>query len=219
MQCRRILLVCGIFSSLLWVGGDILAAIFYDGYSYTNQAISELTAIGAPTRSFLFGVIAFCQVLVIAFGLGIWLVDSSTAAQRITSILLIVSALVQLLALVAGPFFSMNLRGAEKTVSDTIHVIFGALTVLLMLLTVGFGAQIKGQRFKQYSIMTILIIVLLGIWTGADGARIAANLPTPWMGIKERIFVYSFMLWVMVLAIVLLRTEQGQYKSSSTYRH
>lgn len=47
---RKALLVCGILSSLLYVAIDIYGALQFEGYSYASQAISELTAIGAPTR-------------------------------------------------------------------------------------------------------------------------------------------------------------------------
>lgn len=47
---RKLLLVCGILASLLYVATDMLAAIRWEGYSYTAQTISETFAIGAPTR-------------------------------------------------------------------------------------------------------------------------------------------------------------------------
>ena len=50
---RKVLLICGILASLIYVGSDILAAMRWEGYSYTAQSVSELRAIGAPTRSFL----------------------------------------------------------------------------------------------------------------------------------------------------------------------
>ena len=31
------------------------------------------------------------------------------------------------------------------------------------------------------------------------------NLPTPWVGVRERINIYGYMLWMAVLAIALLR--------------
>jgi hypothetical protein len=40
-----------------------------------------------------------------------------------------------------------------------------------------------------------------------DGPRVAANQPTPWIGVKERVSVYAFHLWVMMLAIVLWRVQ------------
>jgi hypothetical protein len=69
---RKALLVCSILSSLLYVGADILVARQWEDYSYTSQMISELMAIGAPTRPFLVALFSVYNPLVIAFGIGVW---------------------------------------------------------------------------------------------------------------------------------------------------
>jgi len=43
----------------------------------------------------------------------------------------------------------------------------------------------------------------------------AANLPTPWLGVTERISIFGYMLWIAVLAIVLLRTQWNSPKLAS----
>ena len=50
---RKVLLLCGILSSLVYIAADIFAARRYPGYRYTAQTVSELSAIGAPTRPLL----------------------------------------------------------------------------------------------------------------------------------------------------------------------
>ena len=82
--------------------------------------------------------------------------------------------------------------------------------VLLILLFIGFGATAEGKWFQLYSIGTILTLLVFGALAGIQGPRIAANLPTPWLGITERINVYSAMLWVLVLAVVLLRERKSE---------
>jgi len=47
---RTILLACGILSSLLYVATDLLGGTSYEGYSFSAQTISELSAIGAPSK-------------------------------------------------------------------------------------------------------------------------------------------------------------------------
>ena len=47
---RKILLICGAVSSVLYVVGDVLGTLRYPGYSYADQTFSELTAQGSPTR-------------------------------------------------------------------------------------------------------------------------------------------------------------------------
>jgi hypothetical protein len=106
----------------------------------------------------------------------------------------------------------MNPPGAERTATDITHliVIFG--TVLSMLLFVGFGSGADGIWFRIYSILTILIILVAGAYTGTQAAKIAAGLPTPGLGAVERLSVYLPMLWMVVLAFVLLRTQPEQPK-------
>ena len=47
---RKILLVCGIASSVLYVASDILISWWDPNYSYRDQSFSELLAPGSPTR-------------------------------------------------------------------------------------------------------------------------------------------------------------------------
>lgn len=46
---RTMLLACGPFSSVLYLGCD-LAARVYPGYGYSGQTISEIGAIGVASR-------------------------------------------------------------------------------------------------------------------------------------------------------------------------
>ena len=201
---RRILLVCGILSSLLYVATDILAAMQWEGYSSASQTVSELIAINAPTRPFVVPLFLTYSVLVIAFGSGVWQSAGEKCALRFAAIGLIGK---EVLGLVVTLFAPIHLRGTELTLTDTMH---GALTfvgVLFMLLAIGYGAKAFGKRFRLYSIGTFLLLVVFGVLTGLDQPRLAANLPTPWMGVWERISIFAYMLWVVVLAIVLLRAQ------------
>lgn len=200
---KKVLLICGIVSSLLYVSTDILAALQWEGYSYTSQAVSELQAVGAPTRPFVISLFSVYGMLVMVFGIGIWVTDGRKHA-RVTGILLIGYGMVGAVTLL---FFPMHLRGAEGTLSDTMHAILTSVTVLFILLFIGFGGTLYGKRFGLYSIGTILILVMFGVLAGLDGPRIAAQLPTPWLGIKERINIYASLLWVLVLSIKTLHVK------------
>jgi hypothetical protein len=208
MKVRKVLLICGILSSLLYVGADILAAMLYEGYSYTSQTISELSAIGAPTRPLLTLTGIVYLFLVIVFGLGVWKSAGRKRALRITGILLVAYGLVGF----AWPFAPMHQRevlaAGGGTLSDTMHLILAAVDSLLFLLIIGFGAAAFGKRFRLYSIATIIVLLVFGALTGMDAPRVGANEPTPWLGVTERINVFGAMLWILVLSIVLLREEK-----------
>src|ERR1700744_6140387 len=83
---RNILLLCGVLSSLAYIGADIAAAMIWHSYSYINQSISELFAIGSPVK-WIFGLVPYSP-LVIAFGIGVWWSAGRRRALRTSGILL-----------------------------------------------------------------------------------------------------------------------------------
>jgi hypothetical protein len=104
----------------------------------------------------------------------------------------------------------MHLRGTEATLTDALHVVWSVVTVLLMALAIGFAAAAMGRPFRLYSIATLATFVVFGTLTFMEGPRLAANLPTPWIGLWERVNIGVWLLWVVVLAVVLLRRPPHQ---------
>ena len=107
----------------------------------------------------------------------------------------------------AVPFASMHVREAEESLTDTLHLVGGAIALPLLLVIIGFGAAVFGKWYRLYSIATIAVMLAFGVWFGLDGAAITDNLATPWVGVKERISVYAYQLWLVVFAIALLRRQ------------
>jgi len=196
------LLVCGILSSPLYVAMDALAALRYEGYSYTSQAVSELNATGAPTRSFFLALAVPYNVLLTALGAGVWAAAGRKRAARLTAASLVASAAV---GMVTPLFFPMDQRGAEGTLRGNLHPPLTAVGSLFILLAMGFGSTLLGRRFRLYSFGTILTLLVFGGWTALDAPQVAAGESTPWLGIKERINIYAYLLWVVVLATSLLQ--------------
>ena len=212
---RKILLACGVVSSVLYVAITVFVAMQWEGYSSASQTISELSAIGAPTRSLWVLPAAVYTALVIAFGWGIWKSAGRSRALHIVGGLMLAYGALGLI----WPFAPMHLREAlaagGSTVSDTLHIVLASVTVVLMLLAIGFGAVAFGRRFRLYSIASLAILAACGALTFLDAPRIAANLPTPWIGVWERINLAVFLLWVVVLAIRLWRVP---HRAVGTHR-
>lgn len=207
---RKFLLACGIVSSALFVAVDIIASCQWEAYSFADQAFSELTAIEAPTRNLMVMSTGIpYNLLVIAFSVGVWLSSAYVArwrALRITAICLLLHALS---GFIGGTLFPMHSRGMEGagTFTDTMHISFTAIEVLSLFLATGFGSVCFGRSFRLYSIITIILLLAGGGVAAMYGQRVAANQPTPGMGIIERLNIYSFMLWTVILAIMLWRKE------------
>ncbi len=191
---QKVLLVCGIASSLLYLSVDLAALLRYPGYDFAAQAISELSAIGAPSRPVIIAIAMAYDALLIAFGIGIWLSARKKNSLHATAALLIASALY-------GFFWPpMHMRGAGVTLTDTLHIVWTAGWLLLTMAAMSFAGAALGKRFLYYTIASIAIMLLFGALTGTQGPRIPENLPTPWLGVTERIGIGAFLLWVVVLA-------------------
>jgi amino acid transporter len=98
----------------------------------------------------------------------------------------------------------MHLRGDEPTLTDTLHIVWAMATILLMMLMMGFGTAALGTSFRIYTAVTFVLFIVFGILIGTQAAGIPKNLPTPQIGIWERINIGAFMLWIIVFAIALL---------------
>jgi hypothetical protein len=207
---RKILLGCGIASSVLYVASDILISWWDPNYSYRDQSFSELLAPGSPTRPLVLMLLAIPYgVLVTAFGVGVWASASRRGAGRITGALLVGYAVI---GAVTGVFLSAPTRevleAGEETWRNRMHLPGTAVSVLCILLAIGLGSTLLGRRFRYFSYVTILAILTFGVLAGLQVDRVAANQPTPWLGIVERGNVYAIMLWIAVPAIGLLRAQE-----------
>lgn len=201
---RRVLLVCGILAIPLYAVTDILAGTIYPGYSFTDQAVSELFAIGAPTSGFVVPLFTLYSLLVFAFALGVWVSAGRSRVRRIMALLLIAGAVN---GLVLWNFFPMHMRGAEMTFTDTMHVVLAATGGIVGGLAVGFGAIAFRRRLRFYSIGTIVMMFVPTILTFFFVPQVAANESSPWLGLLERTAFAVFWQWQIVLAILLLREE------------
>src|SRR6185295_2886948 len=69
---QRWLLICGIAGAVLYPLADIFASTRYPGFSYRDQAVSELFAIGAPTSGLVVLLFTISSTLLLLFAFGIW---------------------------------------------------------------------------------------------------------------------------------------------------
>ena len=205
LAIRRALLACGVLSSLLYVAMNVFVAMQWDGYSSASQTVSELSAIGAPTRPLWVPLGIVYTLLVAAFGWGVWASAHRNRPLRVVGRLdgRLRSHRPRLAADAPARGAGRGRRNADRYHAHRLAMV----TVLLMLLAIGFGAAAFGKRFRLYSIATMVILLAFGVLTDWT-PRIQADLPTPWVGVWERINIGVFLLWVVVLATTLLRPRR-----------
>jgi hypothetical membrane protein len=193
---------------MVYVAMDVVGGLSYPGYSFASQAISELGAIGAPSRNIVAWIAVVYNVLVLGFAIGVVRVAAGNRVLRNAgTALLIYGAVGVVTSALVSTFFSMQRRGTGDIHRDLPHLVLTGVLVLCLLLAIGMGALGFGKRFRAYSVATFMTAIAFGAASGGYGARLAAGKPTRGLGIVERIDVYSSLLWIAVLAVALLRRE------------
>jgi hypothetical protein len=142
---------------------------------------------------------------IILFGIGVFLSAKNKLSLKFSGALLVIWGIIDYLWM----FFPMNMRGNIGSATDSWHLIIAAVTVLSLTLIMGFGSGAKGKKFRIYSIMSIVVMLSLGFILGKMAPKVAANEPTHWIGIIERITVFTPMIWMSILAIILIYNENG----------
>ena len=204
---RDVLLGCGIVSSLLYVAANVAGARRWREYSTRSQTVSELSAIGAPSRPVVVPQLLAHGALVIPFGVGVHESAGRRRGLRLTGALLTALGASDLPA----PFFPMHRREVlargEGSRTDTMHIVFTSVNSLLILLAIGTASTAFGRRFRLYSMGTIAVLLVSGGLTATQASRLEANMPTPWAGIAERVSIGGYLVWQAVLAGTLMRSR------------
>ena len=208
---KKVLLYCGILSSIHYVAINIIVPLQWKGYNSLSQVPSELSAINAPTRTLWLILATPYTFLMLAFAWGI-----TKAAGRSRSLVLAAKCLFAYGALgFLWPLAPMHLRetlaAGGGTLSDTLHLALGAITEILYLLALVYASTALGKGFRSYSILTVVLVFFFGLLTFLESPGLAKNQPTPLIGLWERINIGIFLVWISVLAVLLLHYQASDY--------
>jgi hypothetical protein len=203
---RKVLLTCGIISTLYYFAINVFVTMQYEGYNAASQTVSELSAIGTPTRSMWVFLVTIYGLFIVAFGAGVWQSGNGNRYLRLSGGFMVAYSII---GFFWPPMHQREVLAAgEGSLTDTLHIAWTMITVPLMLLIIGFGAAALGKIFRIYSAISFVVLIVFGFLTGIASPDMEANLPTPWMGVWERISIGAYMVWVMVFAMMLLRAEK-----------
>ncbi len=101
------------------------------------------------------------------------------------------------------------IAAGASTLTDTLHLVWAFVHLILMLLMIGFGASVFGKDFRIFSGAIVIIFLVFGFLTTLESPGIEANLPTPRIGIWERINIAAYMLWIVVFVSLLFKRNRS----------
>jgi hypothetical protein len=194
----RPLLVCGLAAPLLSIATDVIAIARAAGYRPMRQSISELTAIGAPTRPLVTALGLTRDGLLAAFATGVTATAGDSRVLAATGGLVAANAALDAVATAALPRDYASPTWSPRNTANTAVMAAG---VGCFVAAMGTGAVAYRGPFRAFS---AAIPLSYGLLTALSLLLRSPDEPPSSTGAQERTMAYSYQLWVAVLAILVL---------------
>jgi hypothetical protein len=168
-----------------------------------------MSAVGAPTTDLLAPWYRAWSVLFLAFTAGVWIIGRGRSQLRWCAVLLLAVGIVG-----SGfALFPMSQRTAEPTFSDTMHIV--GITMLLLSAAILAGVQAFGRGFRRYSAVTVVVMLGFFLVTMRDVPNVAADLPTPYTGLNERVSMAAWLVWIAVFSVKLVGKTRTRIRTNT----
>jgi hypothetical membrane protein len=199
---KKIYPIFGIIGPVVYILAVFIGGALRHDYSALYNSISELSMANAPNKLLLDVLFGIYNLFIIIFGIGAYL-DTKINSKKYNAatIMLAVIGILGLMVLV----FTQDPRGAPGTLNGMLNIILSGITAamtIISIILIGLSSRsyINMKIFSWYSYITAIFIFISG---GAGAASIANNSPIG--GLFERITIFLFMVWVIVLSYILLK--------------
>lgn len=206
MNFKKLLFSSGIIAVFFYVLHVVLGGFLWKEYDHLQQPISDLTAIGAPNRTFMLKMTSIYGVLALLFALTFTLFEFKKHHKLVFwgGISFILMHLVS----ISYGFFPQDLPGSEVTFTGTMHLVVTGLIVPLTILSplligFGFSKEPKWKSFGVYSIISGFIILIFGSLCGIFFAN-----KLPYFGLIERINIGVLQIWTLLLSLKFVISKQ-----------
>jgi len=206
---KKFLFFGGIFGPIAYLLNDIIGGFVTPNYSYIQNTISDLTKAGTQDTYLLGSILLLISALMgITFGIGI----ISHYQYRHGKLIFFGGSLLTIMGIFnifTATIFPQDPIGGELTFPGTMHLILVGISALLLfpaLLMIGIGLYREKQwkPFRQYTFISVLIIFISG---GLSVIVIVNGIAL--LGLVERISIYTFQIWSVVLAYKLITKHES----------
>ena len=188
--------ICGILSVIFYLLHDVIGAANYPGYQWTRQAVSDLTALDAPSFPIaraLSGIHGIFTGICCAF-----LCVMVTDMRKSLRIGVYLFTAMHGVSAIGYSLFPLSSSGYDGSVQSFMHVY--VVTALVVLLSIVSLALIAAGSFRDHrKALGICAAAALGcMFFGAAGSNI---LPKEIFGIPERFSTYSAVVFTGILGV------------------
>jgi hypothetical protein len=204
MKFKKTILYGGILGPITYLLNDIIGGFVTPNYNYVVNTVSDLTKSGS---TYMLGsiILLISTLMGFAFGIGIM---SHYKNNRLISRGGLFLAVIGFLNIFTATIFPQDTIGGVVTFPGTMHLVLvgmGAVILFptLIMMAVGLYREKQWILFRLYTLISIIIMFVFG---GLSVIVIMNGVEM--IGLVERVSVYTFQLWSMVLALSLIKENR-----------
>lgn len=189
----------GILGLLFYILHMVIGAMYYPGYDWMRQAVSDLTAANAPSRE-IANRFADLYTLFSTLCCTLVCVTIQDKGSRLLRIGIYLFTAMNWISAIGYSLFPLSDSGYAETLQDIMHVY--VVTILVVVSSIAsliliFIAGLKDQK-KYISLGVIAAVAFLCMLIGAVGTGVA---PKAYFGIVERFSTISAVAFTAVLGL------------------
>jgi len=188
----------GVMGFIIYLIAVFVSPRAYPGYDWMGQAISDLSALNAPSRE-LWMQFAFVSS---ACGLSFSLLICLYVQNRLNKSLRIgiyLFAILSWVDTIGYTLFPLTESGYAGTLQDVVHVFVVTFAVLILSISTFVFIMVGGFRSYRYrSIAIFATISLCGLIVGTIGMVVA---PLGYGGLMERICIFFSQGFSLILGL------------------
>ena len=192
--------ICGIISLLSYTAMVVFSPLAYPGYDWLTMAVSDLSAVGAPSAELaerlnaLFGPCGIVCAMAACVAVG-------GCRSRLLKAGVYFCAAMEWITVVGYKLFPWVEGAAASTFQNTMHLLVTALVVLFSIISLVLIA-IGARKEPIPSLSAWAIACFTAMLIGALGTGI---MPKSVFGLFERFSTFSAVVFNAVLGVHLLR--------------
>ncbi|HNW86044.1 MAG TPA: DUF998 domain-containing protein [Candidatus Limiplasma sp.] len=204
-KALRAMGILGIVSLISYTAAVLFAPLAYPGYQWMRQAVSDLSANNAPSRT-LWNQLASLYNLCGSAALLMICVYVQGKLTRTLRTGLYAFTLMQWISAVGYAMFPLTDSGYAGTFQDGMHLAVTAAVVMLSIASL-VTLMAGGYRRRAYVSLAVWATVALGLMClGAVGMNLV---PKDLFGVTERCSVFAATGFTAVLGVYLLQGFRG----------
>ena len=193
----------GVAAFLSYTAAVVFSPLAYPGYDWMAQAVSDLSAVNAPSLrlwnqlSSLYNVCALVCAMMVCVGI-------QGKKNRLLRVGIYLFTIMEWVSAVGFSMFPLSDSGYAGTFQDKMHIISTVIVVLLSIISLVLIiiAGAKDKSCRSYGIFAAIALGMMMV--GAIGMNIV---PKAYFGIVERFSVFAATGYNAVLGIELYRMK------------